>query len=251
MPDYNGKNLKWLAVLLFFAAVFLVVLSAGVPRAHAEEALDRLITVTGQAEIYVKPDVASVGLGVETNGATAQEAQKLNASAMTGVIGALKEKGIDDKDIQTSNLSLFPVYEFQTSAEAPKGKSVLVGYRCNNTVHVRVKDVGNVGGLIDSAVTSGATNVHSISFGVLDSKKYEDQALGKAVENAKHKAEVLAQAAGVKIKGVLRITDGYVHVATYGPEMMGDSRLMKSEVGSPVEPGEVVITSNVGMDFTF
>ena len=251
MLNCKDKGLKWLAASLILAVAFFVILGAGVPSAHAEEAVDRTITVTGQAEIYVRPDVASIGLGVETNGTTAQEAQRLNASAMTRVIGAIKEKGIDDKDIQTSDFSLFPVYEFQTSAEVPKGKSVLTGYRCKNTVHVRVRDVGNIGGLIDSAVSSGATNVYSISFGVLDLKKHEDEALAKAVEKAKHKAEILAQAAGVRIQRVSKISDGYVYVSSRRSEIMEDSTLMKGEEGFPVQPGEVVITSNVRMDFSF
>lgn len=242
----NLRKLVLPAFLLIGLAAFLVSDSQAV---SAQEPAGRMISVTGQAEIYVKPDVATISFGVETNGATAQEAQQLNAAAMNKVIAALQGQGIAKENIQTSNFSLYPVYETQPVADRLYGKQVLSGYRCNNTVSVRVKDIGNIGGIIDAAVSSGATNVNSIVFGVLDSKKYEDQMLAQAVTNARHKAEVIARAAGVNITGISKISDGYVSVSSVrgAVKMISDMAVE----ATPIEPGEVVITGSVRIDFTF
>jgi uncharacterized protein YggE len=236
-------------VLSAFLVLGLVVfLTADARVALAQEASQRVISVTGQAEIYVKPDVAMISFGVETNGATAREAQQLNAAAMNKVIDALAAQGIAKEDIQTSNFSLYPVYETQPVLDRLPGRQVLSGYRCNNTVNVRIKDIGNVGGIIDVAIEAGATNVSNITFGVLDSKKYEDEVLAKAVANAKHKAEILAKAAGVNITGILKISDGHVSVST----IRGAYRLADlAAESSPIEPGEVSIVGTVRIDFAF
>ncbi len=241
------RNFRKFVLPVLLVIGFAVVLSTNAPKVYAEESGKRLISITGEAEIYVKPDIAAASFGVETNAATAQEAQKLNASAMNKVIAALQGKGISKEDIQTSNFSLYPVYETQSHADRPYGKQVLTGYRCNNTVSVRIKDIGNIGSVIDSAISSGATNVNSISFGILDSKKYEDEVLAKAVGNAKHKAEVIAEAAGVSITGISKISDGYVSVST----VRGMAKVMDQAESVPIEPGEVRIVSTVRIDFTF
>jgi uncharacterized protein YggE len=236
-----------LPALLVIGLVAFVISEGQV--VDAQEPAGRIISVTGQAEIYVKPDVATISFGVETNGSTAQEAQRLNAQAMNKVIAALTAGGIAKEDIQTSNFSLYPVYETQLAPDRSYGKQVLSGYRCKNTVSVRIKDIENVGGLIDAAVSAGATNVNSIVFGVLDSRKYEDEVLAKAVANAGHKAEVMARAAGVNITGISRMSDGYVSVSS----MRGAVKVWADTdvAASPVEPGEVLITGTVQIDFTF
>ena len=97
-------------------------------------------------------------------------------------------------------------------------------------------------------MNAGATNVTNISFGVLDSKKYEDQVLAKAVENARHKAEVMAKAAGVTIKDVFSISDGWVSVSSTRDYM----KIAQVELdSSPIEPGEVAISATVRMEFIF
>lgn len=242
------KGLTKFVLPALLVVCFLVLLSTDVPTARAEESDKRLISVTGQAEIYVKPDVASASFGVETNASTAQEAQKLNSSAMNRVISVLKGKGIAEADIQTSNFSLYPIYEQQ--GERPYVQQMTVkGYRCSNTVTVRIKNISDVGSIIDAAISAGATNVNSISFGVLNSKKYEDEMLAKAVENARHKADIMAKAAGANITGIFKMSDGWVSVSnTRGMKMMNDYAEAEAV---PIEPGEVSIIGTVRIDFTF
>lgn len=230
------------ALVLAFALVF----GNFVPRkAGAEEASQRIISVTGQAEMTVKPDMATLNFGVETNAPTAQEAQAQNSVAMNKVIAILQASGIAKEDIQTSNFSLFPVYEYQ--GEKPNLKQVVSGYRCNNTVTVRVKDISNTGAIIDAATKAGATNIGGISFGLVNSKSYEDQMLAKAVQNAREKAEIMARAAGVQITGIARMSDGSVSVSPAGRMFLSDA----AYGSTPVEPGQVTIRASVSIDFTF
>lgn len=245
---HGVKRLSKYALPAFLMVGLVAFLIADAQVALAQESVQRVISVTGQAEIYVKPDVATVSFGVETNGATAREAQQLNAAAMKKVIDALQAQGIAKEDIQTSNFSLYPVYETQPVADRLYGRQVLSGYRCNNTVNVRIKDIGNVGSIIDAAISAGATNVNNIAFGVLDSKKYEDEMLAQAVVNARHKAEIIARAAGVNISGILKISDGYVSVSTLRAAYKLADRAPES---SPIEPGEVSIVGTVRVEFTF
>lgn len=249
MPGGKVKRIAALGLCALLVAAVAVFLSSDDRVASAQETAGRVISVTGQAEMYVKPDVATISFGVETNGTTAQEAQQLNAEAMNKVLAALQASGIAKQDIQTSNFSLYPVYETQPTSDRIYGKQVLTGYRCNNTVTAKIKDIGKVGAVIDAAVNAGATNVNSITFGVLDSKRYEDEMLAQAVANARHKAEIMAKAAGVTITGISKISDGYVSVSSRRgavPEVYD-----LAVKASPIEPGEVMIRATVQIDFTF
>ena len=216
------------------------------PEVRAEEVERRVISVSGEFTIYVKPDVATVSFGVETNASTAQEAQAENSSLMNKVISELLAQGISREDIQTSDFALYPGYE--TIENARTGRQMLIGCRCNNAVTVRIKDLSKIGQIIDATVKAGATNVGGISFGVLDPKKYQDQVLAKAVEHARHKAEVMAKAAGVTIKDVINISDGWVSVSSVRKTANFAEAQMDE---TPIEPGEVTITATVRMDFTF
>lgn len=244
-PKSEKRTWKVALGILILMCCFAVQSLTG-SYANAQQPDKRLISVTGEYTLYVKPDVARVSFGVETDGKTAKEAQSTNSKLMNQVISKLASCGISKEDIQTSNFSLYPIYEMPEDGRGTR--AVLISYRCNNTVTVRIKDVSKTGEIIDAAVNAGATNVTNISFGVLDSKKYEDQVLAKAVENARHKAEVMAKAAGVTIKDVFSISDGWVSVSSTRDYM----KIAQVELdSSPIEPGEVAISAAVRMEFIF
>ncbi len=228
--------------------VLALAVGAAIPeKALAEDpASPRLISVTGEAVLQVKPDMATITFGVETQATTAQEAQKANATRMSAVINALTAKGISKDDIQTSNFSLYPVYEWQGDKE---GRQVLTGYRCNNSVVVRLKNLANIGPTIDAATGAGANSIGGISFGLLDPKSKENELLGQAVENAREKADIMAKAAGVNIDSVYRISDGYTSVSSMD---QGGWRVeaVKDAV-TPVEPGSVTVRATVRVDYQF
>lgn len=220
-------------------------------KANAEDSVQRLISVTGEASVNVAPDMATVSLGVETTASTAQEAQRENSSKMSAVVTALKDAGIASDDIQTSNFSLHPVYEshYEKTGVGSDPKTVLTGYRCNNTVTAKVKVIARIGAVIDQAISAGATNVNGISFNIENPEQYKNEVLASAVRNARSKADVMAGAAGVTITGIKTISDGYSLVMPERGEALGYG--MKADVSTVIEPGTVTVTGSVRIDFTF
>jgi hypothetical protein len=161
------------------------------------------ISVTGEAQISVAPDIAFVDAGVATDARTAREASEANNAAMAKVFAALKAANIDARDVQTSRLSLQPQY-----APNRSGPSPIVGYRASNRVTVRIHDVSKVAGVIDTLVGAGANDIGNVAFEVSQASKLLDEARDKAVADARRKAEIYAKAAGVTLGAPLSISEG-------------------------------------------
>ena len=142
----------------------------------------------------VPPDLAQVDAGVTSDAKTAREASDANNAAMGKVLLALKGAGIDEKDYQTSRLSLQPQY-----APNRQGPSPVVGYRASNRVTIKLRDVTKVASVIDTLVAAGANDIGGINFMVSQASKLLDDARKKAVADARRKAEIYAKAAGVTL----------------------------------------------------
>src|ERR1700746_866273 len=168
--------------------------------ALAQSAFPPAISVPGEASISVPPDLAQLDAGVASDGKTAREASDANNTAMAKVLAALKTAGIEDKDFQTSRLSLQPQY-----APNRSGPSPIVGYRASNRVTVRIRDVSKVAGVIDTL--AGANGVGKVNFEVSQASKLLDDAREKAVADARRKAEIYAKAAGVTLGVPLSISE--------------------------------------------
>ena len=160
------------------------------------------ISVTGEANVSVPPDLALVDGGVTSEAKTAREASDANNTAMGKVLQALKAAGIDPKDVQTSRLSLQP-----QSAPNRTGPPAITGYRASNRVTIRVRDVSKVASVIDTLVGAGANEIGGINFMVSQASKLLDEARDKAVADARRKAEIYAKAAGVTLGGPLSISE--------------------------------------------
>jgi uncharacterized protein len=187
-------------------ADFAVAVAAGAlltMPALAQTAPPAMIFVTGEATISVPPDLAEVDGGVTTDAKTAREASEANNAAMGKVLLALKGAGIDEKDFQTSRLSLQP-----QSAPGRADPSAIVGYRASNRVTIRLRDVTKVANVIDTLVGAGANDVGGINFMVSQASKLLDDARERAVADARRKAEIYARAAGVTLGAPLSISEG-------------------------------------------
>jgi len=160
------------------------------------------ISVTGEATVSVPPDLAEIDGGVTSEAKTAREASEANNAAMGKVLQALKGAGIEEKDIQTSRLSLQP-----QSAPNRSGPSAIAGYRASNRVTVRVRDVTKVASVIDTLVGAGANEIGGINFVVSQASKLLDEARERAVADARRKAEIYAKAAGVTLGAPLSISE--------------------------------------------
>ena len=160
------------------------------------------ISVTGEATVSVPPDLAEIDGGVTSEAKTAREASEANNAAMGKVLQALKGAGIEEKDVQTSRLSLQP-----QSAPNRSGPSAIAGYRASNRVTIRVRDVTKVASVIDTLVGAGANEIGGINFVVSQASKLLDEARERAVADARRKAEIYAKAAGVTLGAPLSISE--------------------------------------------
>jgi uncharacterized protein YggE len=170
--------------------------------ALAQTTAPATISVTGEATLSVPPDLAEVDGGVTSDAKTAREASEANNAAMGKVLLALKGAGIDEKDFQTSRLSLQP-----QSAPGRNGPPTITGYRASNRVTIRVRDVTKVASVIDTLVGAGANDIGGINFMVSKASKLLDDAREQAVADARRKAEIYAKAAGVTLGAPLSISE--------------------------------------------
>lgn len=198
------------------------------------------ISVTGEASVSVPPDLALVDGGVTSEAKTAREASEANNAAMGKVLLALKAAGIEEKNVQTSRLSLQPQY-----APNRTGPSPVVGYRASNRVTIRVRDVTKVANVIDTLVGAGANEIGGINFMVSQASKLLDEARDKAVADARRKAEIYARAAGVALGAPLSISeDGNAPPMPYRKMSAG------MVAAAPVAQGEETISVTVNVSWS-
>lgn len=212
-----------------------------------------LLTLSAEGRSTRVPDLALFSAGVATSGKTAGEALAANAAKMNGVIAALKRAGIADKDIQTSNMSLNPVYAdmSQQQARNPLEQMVppIIGYQVNNTINVKQRKLAEFGKVIDTLVTAGANQVNGPNFQMDNPDAALDEARTDAMKSARARANLYARAAGLKVVRVLTISEngGY---APPMPVMYAKAAMADREGGpTPMAAGEVSLSSSVSVLF--
>ena len=161
----------------------------------------RTVTVTGTGKVTLTPDIAYITIGVNTQNASAKDAVAQNTTQAQGVIDVIKQAGVDAKDIQTTNFSIYPQQQYDNN-----GKLTGILYVVNNSVYVTVRDLSKLGGLLDAVVQSGANNINNITFDVADKTAALSQARKAAVAEAAKQATELTQATGVKLGDVQTIS---------------------------------------------
>ncbi len=202
-----------------------------------------LLTVQAEAEVRVAPDVATLSTGVVTTAATGKEALAQNAQRMNAMLTGLKAAGVADRDIQTSGISLQPQYVYNTN-EAPK----LTGYQASNAVNVTVRKLDQVGSVMDSMASRGASNLNGPNFTVDNPEPLLDEARTLAVKKAITRANLYARAASMKVKRIVAIAEGSVQRAEPVMQMQMRSAA-KSSDETPVEAGRISQPASVTMTF--
>jgi uncharacterized protein len=220
-------------------AVALALLASVPALAETSADFPSAISVTGEASISVPPDLASVDAGVATDAKTAREASEANNVAMGKVMAALKTANVDSKDIQTSRLSLQPQY-----APNRSGTSPIVGYRASNRVTVRIRDVSQVAGVIDTLVGAGANDIGNVNFEVSQASKLLDDAREKAVADARRKAEIYARAAGVTLGTPLSISEEGAPQPAFRAKIAAP---MAAAAPTPIAQGEETLSVSVAV----
>ena len=197
------------------------------------------ISVSGEAQVSVPPDLAQIDAGVSTEAKTAREASDANNAAMGRVLLALKGAGIEEKDFQTSRLSLQPQY-----APNRSGPNAVVGYRAANRVTIKLRDVTKVAGTIDILVAAGANELGGINFMVSQASKLLDDAREKAIADARRKAEIYAKAAGVTLGEPLSISG-----EGSAPPVFRGKMMAPMQAGAAVAQGEETLSVTVSVSW--
>jgi uncharacterized protein len=224
--------------------VFAFVVATATAALFAAPALAQMvpppaISVTGEANMSVPPDQAQIDGGVSTDAKTAREASDANNAAMGKVLLALKGAGIDEKDYQTSRLSLQPQY-----APNRTGPSPVVGYRASNRVTIKVRDITKVANMIDVLVGAGANDIGGIHFVVTQASKLLDEVREQAIADARRKAQIYAKAAGVTLGEPIAISE------EGAPTPMFRSKVAAGMAASaPVAQGEETLSVSVSVSW--
>lgn len=229
----------WLAMMaLAITATAMWPSAAGAATEDGQE--PRTITVYATGLVRGTPDVMEIVIGVRTRALTATEALERNSSLARKVIEVLREAGVEDEDLQTSNLSISPTYDDEGDFE---------GYNISNLLYATIRDLDEAGGIIDAATKAAGDEivVQGISFSFDDNTELVAKARADAVRRARLQAEQLAEAAGVELGDLLTLTEDSAPV---GPAIDADfERAAAGEAAAPIEPGSESLSVSVTLVF--
>jgi uncharacterized protein YggE len=195
------------------------------------------ITIVGEGTVAAAPDMATVSTSVVTAAKTAKEALDANTKALSAVIDRFKAAGIAPKDLATAGFSVEPRYSYPKQPDGSTQAPRIDGYEVRNGVAVRVRDLGQLGSILDTAVSAGANQISGIAFDLADPSALMDKAGVAAIADARQRAELFAQAAGVKLGRVIAVSEPSVEAPR--PMMRAQSAEFTAKAAPvPIETGE-------------
>lgn len=218
----------------------MVVLALVAAPVAAQEETERRLTVSGVGEVAAAPDMATVTLGVTERAKSAKSAMDAASASVSRMLTTLEEAGIEPRDVQTSELSLNPLW----SDGEDNRPRVITGFVARNELSVRVRDLDLLGGVLDAVLEAGANRFRGLSFGLQDPEPVADEARRRAVADARRKAELYAEAAGITLGPVLTLDEG----GGVRPEpMMMEMVRAAAPAPVPVAEGEVTTRARVNI----
>jgi uncharacterized protein YggE len=232
-----------------FIALALFPAAAGAQTQLVTTPEPRLLSVTGEGISYGRPDLALITLGVVSEARTAGEALTANSQSMAGITNELKGHGIEARDLQTANFSVEPIHSQppQTQQSAEPFRPEIVGYRVRNDLLLRIRDLTQVGAILDQVVTLGANSVSGPTFTVADPTPLEDQARQLAVRDALRKAGLYAGAASIQLGPIHRIEEGFIQPPQ--PLQGAMMRMEAADASVPIESGELEFRAQVSISW--
>jgi hypothetical protein len=234
-----------LTSLVSLAAIGLLTLSAcASPAVGGGAEQPHTISVNGSGSAYGKPDIAIAQIGVETRNEDPSKAVDENTGKMNSIMAALKELGIEEKDIQTTGFSVYAQQKYN-----PDGTPINeFTYVANNSVTITVRDLSKVGDVLGKSVAAGANSINGLSFTVSDQSKLEAEARSKAMADAKARAEQLAQTAGVTLDAPLTISE---YVSQPVPFTVDVRAVSEAPSGAPVPvaTGQIQVVMQVTVTY--
>ncbi|WP_410508492.1 SIMPL domain-containing protein [Methanosarcina hadiensis] len=242
--DKNDKSYYSIIAL----SIVLVLMSATIyatSQNGSEKDTESTISMSGYAEQKVVPDTATLHIGVVVQAATAKEASDENAAIMSAVMADLKAMGLQDREIRTSYVSVYPVYNYTTT-------QTITGYSASNSVQITTKNLDNLSEIIDRSTAAGANEIGGVSFSVSNDmqKQIREDLMNQAVSDASTKAETLAKSLGVEITGVQASSIS----ESNGPRVYYDYAMPMEEkasgaVSTPIQPGESTVSMSVQVTY--
>ncbi|MWD27415.1 DUF541 domain-containing protein [Aquicoccus sp. SCR17] len=204
----------------------------------------RHITVTGHGEVETVPDMGVLQLGVTEQSAEPQAAMDAASDVAARILERLTGEGIAERDVQTSQISLNPVWSDRPNEY---GERAITGYEATQTVTVRVRELDRLGEVMSAVVADGANRLNGLQLTLQDPDPVTDEARRRAVEDARARAELYAEAAGVKLGEIRAISEpgnggGY-------PRPMMEAAFARAGDSAPVAPGEITISADIDMVF--
>ncbi len=206
---------------------------------------ERLLSVKGKGKVDAQPDIATVQLSVYVQAATSEEVQTQNSVLMEAVITAIKGFGVAEKDIQTQEITVYPIMD------NPKNTQEITGYSATNSITVKLRDVKKTGELVTLAIQAGANEVTSIQFELQDETAAYQQALADAVADANTKAAIMAQAAGAQLDGPMTIQEGASYTTDMNEQLQYAATPAKTDtdITTPVQAGQLTVSAEVTVQF--
>ncbi len=205
---------------------------------------ERYIRVSGSGEVAVVPDIAYINIGVHSEAEDVTSALEANNTQAAELTEALKAEGIEEKDIQTANFNVYPQTRYDNMGQ-PVGTSYVV----DNTVYVTVRDLANLGKMLDTAISAGANNIYGISFDIADKETVLAQARELAIKDAEAKAQSVAEVAGVTLGQILSID---VSTPTYNQPYFGygmGGGTSRVDTSVPVSAGQIVVSYTATLNY--
>ncbi len=240
--DESKLKTKLLSLLLFISGVLIIflialVVSAALDISNELKKTENTITVNATGEVYAKPDLAIVTFSTVNEAKTVSEALNANTKKMNAVIAAVKEQGVEAKDLKTTNFNIYPRYEWydERSYIYPQGERILVGYEVNQSLEVKIRDLNKVGDIIQEATNAGANEVSNLQFTIDNQDELKKQAREEAINEAKTKAKELASELGIKLIRISNFSESSVFPSYFKAEALG---IGGGEEGVQVESGE-------------
>lgn len=235
--------LAW--ILTFFVTLFIYNRFFGpLPFSVTSVATQKSDTfnVSGEGKVSVPPDIALINVGVQAQTPTVKAAQDQLNSNINQVSQAVKQLGIDEKDIQTSNYNIYPTYDYTS------GSQRITGYSASSTLSIKVREIDKANSVIDAATANGANQVGGIIFEVDDKTKAENEARELAVSQAKKKAENAAKIAGFQLGRIVNYSESFGDFP--GPILLrAQGSIENAPPATSVEPGSNEITVIVTLSY--
>ncbi len=252
---------RWATVLVIVGAVFIAAEAVNTVKEYryigAGVQSTNTISVSGEGEVFAVPDIATVSFSVTHQGKTVVDTQKEVSKKINAALAFLKDSGIADKDVKTTNYSAYPRYEYNVmpcSADSVDclrpGKQVLVGYDVTQTISVKVRDTDKTGAVLEGLAKAGITEISGPEFSIDDDDAIKAEARKKAIDDAKEKAKVLAKDLRVKLVRIVGFSESGNYPIYYAKSAaLGMGGGPESSPTPDLPKGENKVTSTVTITY--